>query len=196
MRVLVVFCHPCEDSFSGAVLGTALKALAKRGHEIRVEDLYRQGFDPVMSALEWRGYPDPARNLDPVADRAAQLAWAEAVVFIYPTWWYGLPAMLKGWLERVLVPGFAFEIPTETKGSVPKLRHIRHVIVLTTCGATPLVSRVMGQPGRRTLLRGFRSICATTCRTAYLALYRMDTVSEAQRRDHLDRVKSKLLKLL
>ena len=77
------------------------------------------------------------QNIEPVSEQVEHLKWAEAVVFIYPTWWYGLPAMLKGWLERVLVPGFAFP----ERGSVPKLKHITRVIVLTTCGATPFLSR-------------------------------------------------------
>lgn len=196
MKVLVVYCHPCEDSFNASVLKVTLEVLAARGHDYRVCDLYREAFDPVMRAPEWHGYHDPERNLEPVLEQAEQLKWAEAVVFIYPTWWYGLPAMLKGWLERVLVPGFAFDVPTARRGSVPKLKHINRVIVLTTCGATPFISWIMGQPGRRTLLRGFRSICGTFCRTSYLALYRMDTVSESRRLSHLKRVKRRIAGLL
>jgi putative NADPH-quinone reductase len=196
MNVLVVYCHPCEDSFNAAVLRVTLEALAEGGHQVRVCDLYRDGFDPVMRLPEWRTYHDPAQNLEPVSAQVEQLKWAEAVIFIYPTWWYGVPAMLKGWLERVLVPGFAFEVPTATRGPVPKLKHITRVIALTTCGATPLISWIMGQPGRRTLLRGFRSICSTFCRTSYVALYRMDTASAAERASHLLRVKRRILRLL
>ena len=189
MNVLVVYCHPCDDSFNAAVLKVVVGALTERGHQFRVCDLYREGFDPVMRVAEWRKYHDVEQNMAPVSEQTENLKWAEAVVFIYPTWWYGLPAMLKGWLERVLVPGFAFEIPTARRGSLPKLKHINRVVVLTTCGASPFVSWIMGQPGRRTLLRGFRSICSTFCRTSYLALYRMDTTSESERSSHLSRVK-------
>jgi NAD(P)H dehydrogenase (quinone) len=196
MRILVVYCHPCEDSFNASVLKVTLDALAERGHEFRVCDLYREGFDPVMRAPEWHKYHDPERNLEPVSEQAKQLKWAEAVVFIYPTWWYGLPAMLKGWLERVLVPGFAFEITTAQSRPVPKLKHITRVIVLTTCGATPFISWIMGHPGRRTLLRGFRSICSTFCRTSYLALYRMDSASASERASHLLRVRRRILRLM
>lgn len=188
MNVLVVYCHPCEDSFNAAVLKAAIGALEERGHQIRISDLYGGGFDPVMRAAEWHRYHDAGQNMEPVSEQVENLKWAEAVVFVYPTWWYGLPAMLKGWLERVLVPGFAFDIPTAERGSVPRLKHIKRVIVLTTCGATPLISWLMGQPGRRTLLRGFRSLCSTFCRTRYVALYRMDSVSERERADHLRRV--------
>lgn len=196
MNVLIVYCHPCEDSFNAAVLKVAVGALRERGHQIRISDLYREGFDPVMRSAEWRKYHDFHQNMEPVAGQVENLKWAEAVVFVYPTWWYGLPAMLKGWLERVLVPGFAFDIPTANRGPVPKLKHIRHVVVLTTCGATPFISWIMGQPGRRTLLRGFRSLCSTLCRTSYLALYRMDSVPEQERYSHLQRVRRKVLSAL
>jgi NAD(P)H dehydrogenase (quinone) len=189
MKVLVVYCHPCAESFNAAVRDVAVEALEKRGHDVRLIDLYAAGFDPVMRMQEWRGYFKDGENLEPVRDQAQHVAWAEAVVFIYPTWWYGLPAMLKGWLERVLVPGFAFDMPAEGRGPRPRLQHIGRLMALTTCGATPLVSWIMGQPGRRTLLRGFRSICNPVCRTKYLALYNMDTISEAKRLAHLERVR-------
>ncbi|WP_352705597.1 NAD(P)H-dependent oxidoreductase [Mesorhizobium sp. M0195] len=195
MKVLVVYCHPCTDSFNGAVRDMVLETLADRGHQVHLLDLYATGFDPVMRTQEWRGYHDKAANLQPVHEHAQELLWAEAVVFIYPTWWYGVPAMLKGWLERVLVPGFAFEMPTARRGPRPKLRHIRRVMAMTTCGATPLMSWIMGQPGRRTLLRGFRSVCHPLCRTKFLALYRMDSVSAAGRQAHLQRVRKTVASL-
>src|SRR5262245_45690506 len=189
MKVLVVYCHPCAESFNAAVRDVAVEALEQRGHDVQLVDLYAAGFDPVMRMEEWRGYFKDGDNLNPILEQAQQVLWAEAVVFIYPTWWYGLPAMLKGWLERVLVPGFAFEMPTSARGPRPKLQHIGRLMALPTCRASPLVVWIMGQPGRRTLLRGFRSICHPFCRTKYLALYNMDSVSEGQRLKHLERVR-------
>ncbi len=75
----------------------------------------------------------------------------------------------------------------------PNLTNIRRLLVLTTCGATPFVSWIMGQPGRKTLLRGFRSVCHVRCRTGFLALYKMDSVSETARRRHLQRVRRTVL---
>ena len=193
MNVLVVYCHPCADSFTAAVRDVVVAALHEGNHACQEIDLYGEKFDPVMSDTERRGYHDEATNLLPFAEHAARLLWAEMVVFVYPTWWYGLPAMLKGWLERVMVPGFAFKMPTAHRGSRPNLTNIRRVMVLTTCGATPLVSWVMGQPGRRTLLRGFRSVCHMRCRTSFLALYKMDSVSLAKRNRHLARVRQAVL---
>ncbi|SHH00804.1 Putative NADPH-quinone reductase (modulator of drug activity B) [Kaistia soli DSM 19436] len=193
MNVLVVYCHPCSDSYTAAVRDTVVAALGEAGHASAVIDLYGERFDPVMSAEERRGYHDEATNLAPFEDHARHLRWAQMVIFIYPTWWYGLPAMLKGWLERVMVPGFAFKMPTRHRGSRPNLTNIRRLMVFTTCGATPLVSWVMGQPGRRTLLRGFRSVCHVRCRTGFMALYKMDSASDEARRRHLARIRSSVL---
>jgi NAD(P)H dehydrogenase (quinone) len=188
MNALVVYCHPCPESFTAAVRDTVIETLNARGHAASLIDLYAEKFDPVMSADERRTYHDEGPNLLPVQAHVERVQWAEGMVFVYPTWWYGLPAMLKGWLERVMVPGFAFGMPDERQGPRPMLRNIRHIAALTTCGATPLVTWLMGQPGRRTLLRGFRSTCHPLCRTRYLALYKMDTVSAESRRRHLQRV--------
>jgi len=193
VNVLVIYCHPSSGSFTAAVRDTAIAALNEAGHATAEIDLYGEGFNPVMSAEERQAYHDEATNLVPFEAHAALLRWAEMVVFVYPTWWYGPPAMLKGWLERVMVPGFAFKMPTKHRGSRPNLTNIRRLLVLTTCGATPFVSWLMGQPGRKTLLRGFRSVCHVGCRTGFMALYKMDSVSEAARRRHLARVRRTIL---
>ncbi|WP_227651267.1 NAD(P)H-dependent oxidoreductase, partial [Klebsiella pneumoniae] len=65
---------------------------------MRVLDLHAEGFDPVMSVEERRAYHTPGINEQPVAGHLQALRWCEALLFVYPTWWYGLPAMLKGWL--------------------------------------------------------------------------------------------------
>lgn len=195
MRVLVIYCHPSPTSFNAAIRDTALEALREKGHEARLIDLYARGFNPVMSESDWRAYSIEGSNLDPFRDQADDLLWAETVIFIYPTWWFNLPAMLKGWLERVLVPGFAFEMPTAERDHLPKLTNIRRIIVLTTCGATPWLSWIVGQPGRRTLLRGFRAVCHPLSRTKYVAIYRMDSTSPDQRLKHLERVRNTVRRL-
>ena len=188
MRVLVVVCHPDPDSFTRSLAAVSLAALRRAGHEIRVTDLYAEGFDPVMNRQERAGYHTPGDNEIPVASHLADLRWCEAVLFHYPTWWFGLPAMLKGWLDRVLVPHATFTMPTETRPMGPALTHIRRVSVVTTAGAPWVHSKLMGEPGRRTLLRGFRGLCQPRCRTDYLALYRIDSADEARRAAFLARV--------
>ncbi len=188
MRCLVVFCHPCQESFAAALRDTAMAALREAGHDLRLIDLHAGGFDPVMDETEWRGYEIKEKNEEPVADHVADLRWAEALVFVYPTWWYGLPAMLKGWLDRVILPHVAFDIPTDDTPIQRKLKYIRKIAVVTTCGAPWLLSKFIGEPGRKTILRGIRVLCHPRCKTRYLALYKMDTVTAAQRQAYLDKV--------
>lgn len=195
MNVLVVYCHPVEGSYVSALRDRVLAGLAAGGHTVRLTDLYAEGFRPDMSAGERLGYHDAGTNELPVQKHVDDVRWAEALVFVYPTWWYGLPAMLKGWMDRALVPHVAFRMPTETQGIRGNLRNVRSIAVVTSCGATWGLSKLMGEPGRRTILRGLRSICHPFCRTRYMALYKMDTVSEAKRRAHLDRVEAAMRRL-
>ncbi|WP_075222535.1 NAD(P)H-dependent oxidoreductase [Acuticoccus yangtzensis] len=182
-RVLIVLCHPNPESLTHHLAAKSRAALEAAGHEVRVVDLYADGFDPVMSREERAGYHAPGDNEIPVAEHLAHLRWCEGVLFHYPTWWFGLPAMLKGWLDRVLVPHATFEMPTESKPMQGGrgLGHIRRVAVVTTAGAPLVYSKLIGEPGRRTLLRGFRALCHPRCRTSYDALHRIDTATPERR---------------
>lgn len=195
MKVLVVYCHPCEESYVSAVKSSVISGLQEGGHEIRLIDLYAEDFRPQMNAEERRRYHDRGVNVETVSEHVDRVLWAEGIVFVYPTWWYGLPAMLKGWIDRVLVPHVAFTMPTEAQGIRGNLRNIRRMAVVTTCGASWLLSKFVGEPGRRTLLRGVRSICHPLCRTSYLALYKMDTVSAAARGAYLETVRARMRSL-
>ncbi len=126
----------------------------------------------------------------------ADLEWCDALIFVYPTWWYGLPAMLKGWLDRVLVPGVAFRLPGPEGGNIaPGLTHIRTLGVFTTGGASRWLTALMGAPGKRTLLRGVRSVCARRCRTAFAMHYGMDASTPESRAAHLKQVARKVASL-
>ena len=110
MRVLVVYCHPVPDSFCAAVRDAAMAAIRAKGGEVRLIDLYAERFDPVMPAEERRTYNDGAPADPALEPHIEQLQWAEAILFVYPTWWYGLPAMLKGWFDRVWAKDVAFAL--------------------------------------------------------------------------------------
>ncbi|MDJ0627256.1 MAG: NAD(P)H-dependent oxidoreductase [Rhodobacter sp.] len=193
MRALVVYCHPRPESFTAAVRDVVLDRLAGAGAETRLIDLYGCDFDPRLSAAEHRDYEDLSKNQAPVADHVADLAWCDTLIFVYPTWWYGLPAMLKGWLDRVLVPGCAFLMPDEQHTDIrPALTHITRLGVFTTCGASWWLTRYVSAPGKRMILRGIRLLCARGCRTCYTAHYLMDGSTPQSRARHLDRVAAKM----
>ncbi|MEM6438609.1 MAG: NAD(P)H-dependent oxidoreductase [Pseudomonadota bacterium] len=184
MRALVVHCHPSPDSFTAAVRDVVVSRLAAGGAEVEVLDLYAEKFDPVLCRDGWGAYEQVPANRAAVEAHAAAVRRAETLVFVYPTWWYGPPAMLKGWLERVLLPGVAFSNPAE--GPIrPGLTHVRRLGVFTTCGASRWLTWIVGAPGRRTLLRGLRLNCHARCRTAYAAHYSMDSSTAESRARHL-----------
>lgn len=192
MKCLVVYCHPVPESFSAALRDTAVATLAAKGWEVRLIDLYADGFEPVLGTEERRSYNDRAPDDPKLAPHIDSLNWAEAVLFVYPTWWYGLPAMLKGWFDRVWATDVAFRISKDGGRIVSLVPHIRKIGVVTTCGATRWISFVIGQPGRKTILRGMRALCAPTCRTLYLAHYDMDRSTAETRRRYLATVRKRL----
>ena len=109
MRVVVVVAHPGPNSFSHAIASIAGTTLNAGGHEVTMLDLYAENFRTAMTFDERVAYHSPQPILDPIVERHALLVkQAEALVFIYPTWWSIMPAILKGWLERVMVPGVGF----------------------------------------------------------------------------------------
>lgn len=191
MRWLVVYSHPVPESFCAALRDRCVEVLRQRGHEVRLIDLHAEEFDPVMRCDERRVYNSMKAEDHPVPAHADHLRWAEAILFVYPTWWYGLPAMLKGWLDRVWTPGVTFDMPDD--GPIrPLMTHVRRIGVVTTCGASFLWSHLVGHPGRKTILRGIRALCAPRCRTMFAAHYRMDASTPQSRTAHLNKVAAKL----
>lgn len=191
MRVLVIYCHPLPDSFCAALRDSVLEAVAADGNEARLIDLYAEKFDPVMWADERRVYNQAAPADPALAAHIEHLSWAEMIVFVYPTWWYGLPAMLKGWLDRVWATDVAFALKGD--GMIePLMTHISKLAVVTTCGAPWWWSHLVGHPGRKTILRGIRALCAKRCKTLFLAHYLMDASTPESRAAFLDKVRRRM----
>ena len=197
MRALVVYCHPRASSFTAAVRDRVLERLDAAEADTRLTDLYARQFDPVLSAAEFDGYLDCPDNCLPVQRDVEDLRWCDTLIFVYPTWWYGPPALLKGWLDRVLLPDVAFLMPDEVNATIrPGLQHITRLGVFTTCGASRWLTFLIGAPGKRTLLRGVGFLCARRVRKCFAAHYLMDSSTDDARRRHLDRVAAKLDRFL
>ncbi len=197
MRALVVFCHPHSHSFNAAVLTTVLAKLRAAGAEARVHDLYAGGFQPVLTPTEWQGYLACPDNCGPVLREVEDLRWCDTLIFVYPTWWYGLPALLKGWLDRVMLPDVAFLMPDGANKTIrPGLRHISRMGVFTTCGASPWLTWLVGAPGKRTLTRGVGFLLRPAKRMVFAAHYLMDSSTPQSRHRHLMRVAARMDRLI
>ena len=101
MRVLLVFCHPRADSFCASLRDAAAMALETAGHLVHVEDLYGEGFSPALSAAERANYYDESANRGDVEPSVARLKAAEALLLVYPTWWFGMLGKYQSNITRL-----------------------------------------------------------------------------------------------
>ena len=153
MKVLWIYAHPEARSLAGSLKDTGLRQLDELGHDVRVSDLYAMGWKATVDADDFTGHDPDERLMVAHASKHAyhddslsedirveleKLDWADAVVFQFPLWWYGMPAILKGWVDRVFVKGFAYGVPdpdhpgrTLRYGAGP-LTGKRALVVLTT----------------------------------------------------------------
>src|SRR4029077_5328051 len=171
MRVLVVYAHPLSDSFAAALRDAVVAQLGAAGHEVDHCDLYAEGFDPVLTAPERRAYNTANPDLNAVDPYVARLRAAEALVLCFPTWWYGMPAILKGWFDRGWVTGGAFPWPGGGGAIRPALHNIRKFAVVTTYGSPWwLMKLVLRDPVRAVLIGGLRRGWAQGCRWGFFSL--------------------------
>lgn len=187
MRVLVVYCHPVETSYHAALHQEVVRNLRAAGHEVDDCDLYAEGFNPVLSREERLGYHDVPSNQLALQDHVERLRRAEAIVFCFPTWCFGLPAMLKGYFDRLFMPGVAFDI-SDPANVRPMLTHIKRVSAVVTYGRPRWVAWYMGDPPRKIITRYMLRLTGRKARVDYHAYYHMNVAQ----RPALDRFLAKV----
>lgn len=192
MRVLVLFAHPDPRSYAAALHQTIVSSLTAAGHEVDDCDLYAEGFDPVLSGAERAAYHDTDRNQASVAGYVARLQRAEALVLSYPVWNFGFPAILKGFFDRIFLPGVSFKL---VDGKVrPALWNIRKLAAVSTYGGARYRAFLMGDPPRKIVKRVIRAVCHPSVHPLYLAHYDMNRATSASRTAFLGHVGGQLAK--
>jgi putative NADPH-quinone reductase len=191
MRVLVLYAHPVETSFHAALHERVVTALRAAGHEVDDCDLYAEHFNPVLSREERLNYHDIAVNRAPVASYVERLQRAEALVLCFPVWCFGPPAILKGWFDRVLMPGVAFDIsdPAHVK---PALTNLRKIAAVTTYGRPRWMALYMGDPPRKVIKRYLRALTGGRARIEYHGYYHMNVATPEKLTRHLDQIGKKM----
>lgn len=192
MRVLVIFAHPVAESFGGALHRTVVEALTAAGHEVDDCDLYAEDFQPVLTRQERLDYHNLAVNRLPVESYVQRLERAEALVLVHPVWNYGFPAILKGYFDRVFLPGVSFRL--ENGAVSPNLQHITKLAAIVTYGGTRWRTFLMGNPPRRLFMRMLRALVKPFAPVKFLALYDMNNVDEGQRLRFIETVRSQMLR--
>ena len=189
MLIQVVHCHPLTDSFNHALFRVIVDQLQQR-HQVIATDLYRERFSPVMTEAERRSYYQPSYAGDEVAPLVQQLRQADGIIFCFPHWWFSMPAMLKGYFDRVWAPGMAFTHDLDGGRIKPLLTNIKLFGVVTTYGSPWWITRiVMQDPGRKVLFRALKPMCGPGVRSFYLAHYDMDRSTPASRQAFAERVR-------
>jgi NAD(P)H dehydrogenase (quinone) len=188
LRVLILYANPVASSFGATLHQQVIRALRSRGHEIDDCDLYAERFDPVMSENERIQYHDITLNRASIAVYADRLLAAEALVLVYPVWNEGFPAILKGFFDRVFIPGVSFTVGPDG-ALVTNLQKLRKIAAVCTYGATRTISFLLGDPPKRVVKRLVRWMPGHRVRCDYLAYYDMDHSSEGARAAFLKRVK-------
>ncbi|TVS01848.1 MAG: flavodoxin family protein [Rhodobacteraceae bacterium] len=184
-RVLVLFAHPCPESFSAALHSCVVETLSARGWEVDDCDLNAEGFSPVLTETERRGYHTVGLNLAPVQPYVDRLLAAQALVLVFPVWNFGYPAILKGFFDRVFLPGVSFRLEA---GKVrPNLTHIRKLAAVTTYGGTRIRALLAGDPPRHVVKRALWHVTRPE-KLRYLALYDMNRATDTTRAGFLAHV--------
>ncbi|MBN1437130.1 MAG: NAD(P)H-dependent oxidoreductase [Sedimentisphaerales bacterium] len=185
MNILVLLAHPQKGSFNHAIANTAVQSLKEAKAQVCFHDLYAEGFDPILPAEE---IPREAVLPPIIAQHCEEVSTADGIIIVHPNWWGQPPAILKGWVDRVIRPGVAYEFLDNDSGEgVPRgLLRAKAVLVLNTSNTeTQREQEVFGDPLERIWRHCIFDLCGV--RNFHRRMFNILVVSsEAQRRVWLD----------
>ena len=176
-RLLIVTAHPLPHSLTARLEDTLEAQARAHGWQITRRDLYDRDFDPRLTAEERHGYyTTPAATL---AEEKQELTQAQVLILVFPTWWFGFPAILKGWFDRVWTPGHAFDHSPGFGPMLPRLDALQEVFAVTTMGAPAWIDwLVLRRPLQRILRLAIVRPCAPKARVTWRALHSAEAVAE------------------
>lgn len=183
MKSLIILAHPYEKSFNHCIKDEIVKVL-KKNHDVKIIDLYKDKFDPSLNSEDLRNYMQGISNDLKVIKYQNDLMTCDDLILIFPIWWYEAPAILKGFLDKVLLPGFAFdEIEQKLVG---KLGHIKRLTVLSTSEVTTEFMRNdVGNPIEISLMKTTLGVCGITNDTHWLNCEKIASGTPIDRENYL-----------
>ena len=189
MKVSIILAHPDKNSFNHAISKTVIETLTKNGYETSLRDLYEERFDPLLFHAE---FSKDAAIPEEIQDHCDEISSADGIIVIHPNWWGQAPAVLKGWIDRVIRPGVAYEFLDGDSGEgIPKgLLNARVALVFNTSNTfSERERKVFGDPLERIWKDCVFGLCGveTTERRVYTAIV---TSSQQQRESWLSETKS------
>jgi len=188
MSISVILAHPHDGSFNHAIARTAVAQLEANGHKIFFHDLYAENFDPLLAHHE---IPKDAPVPEIIKEHCRELAEAEGIIIVHPNWWGQPPALLKGWVDRVIRPGVAYEFQESDSGEgVPKgLLKAKAAIVFNTSNTEAQREKnIFGDPLEAIWKNCIFGLCGVTNFNRRLFGV-IVTSTESKRREWLDEVR-------
>lgn len=190
MKILVLHAHPVEESFNAALHRLIVERLTAGGHSVDDLDLYAEDFDPRLTRAERLAYHDERGPTDPVDPYVRRLLAAEGLVLCFPVWNYGFPAILKGFFDRVFLPGVSFRM-IDGKAT-PNLHNIRKVVAVTSYGGSWFRALLMGNPPKRLVNRVLRLTVKPGAPVSFLAHYSMNLSTQESREKFMAKVAARM----
>lgn len=189
MHQLILVAHPNTQSFNHALATKAAETLRAQGHEVRLRDLYEPAFAPALSAADLAAFHGGSVP-DDIRIEQELIAWSDVVTFVYPLWWTGLPAILKGYIDRVFAFGFAYTIGAD---GLEKLLTGKQAVLFTTHGTPADVYEQSGDYDAfaKTIDRGIFDFCGVSV-VAHRHYGAVPRVTDDERRGYLEDVEKTL----
>ena len=181
MKCLVVSAHPLKESLCRHLTQQTISKLQEQGHDIELEDLYSNAFQPELTVKERGSYYLDSFTPEGTTEEINRLIEAEALILLFPTWWFSFPAILKGWFDRIWGPGIAYDHADDLGAIKPRLLNLKRVMVITTLGSPWWVDRlIMRKPVKRVIKTALLGTCTKRCQLEFFSLYNSEKLSEEQ----------------
>lgn len=186
MKHLIVYAHPNPESFCHAILEVVTDTLKAKGHEVVHRNLYSMNFDPVLKASDFAAMQS-GKMPDDIKEEQRLITWADTITAIYPIWWTGIPAMFKGYIDRVFSHGFAYAIGDK---GLEQLLAGKKAIIINTTGTPKEIYDASGMFNamRMTSDTGIYEFCGIEV-LDHLFLGGVPYVDDKTRKGYLDQVR-------
>eukprot|EP00831_Metopus_contortus_P014486 TRINITY_DN15994_c0_g1_i6.p1 TRINITY_DN15994_c0_g1~~TRINITY_DN15994_c0_g1_i6.p1 ORF type:complete len:240 (+),score=48.66 TRINITY_DN15994_c0_g1_i6:178-897(+) len=206
-KILVIFAHPEEKSFCSAIKNTAVNALTKAGHEVKITDLYKSGLTSPLDKSNFKTLTHPEyfkpeteqaecnKNnfegyIPEIKEEHEKVKWCDMMLFVFPLWWWSVPGIMKNWIDKVLTPGFAYS----TKGDY-SLKPRKAMIMYTTGGPKAFHEEIgMDKVIWKLLHDGVFKFCGLTSLEPFIA-YHVAWIGEDARKEYLAEVETIMSKI-
>ena len=180
MKTLIIYSHPNDKSYNASILETVKENLSSK-HELKILDLYKEKFDPVLRFDTTHRRRDLAHDVA-MKDYRDLITWADQLIFIFPTWWSGMPAILKGFIDRVFVAGFAYQ--NGPRGPVGQLDGKAWII---TTHNTPKIFLPFSQDYAKVLKSQILKPCGIKP-VKMTQVTRVEYMSDRQRKEEIEKI--------